>query len=226
MRGACGCAHSCVRRTAGDGREDFTETQNSELKTQNLLRTELRTRREIAVMNRPGRLLLCVCLAAVVAPGCLSRSRLNESCEWVGDAPRALTLQQRAHMEHLVSDVELAEELGLAFALVYVAVSLVLIRTLTKRVGDDLRHLTIALGLAAVVTSGVALACFNMLRVQVAEIIRTGNMHRSLRAASPPWSAHLPALYAAAVFVFAVLALVEGARTRREIAEFRLQISD
>lgn len=56
-----------------------------------------------------------VLLPAALSSGCLSRSRLNGRCEWVGDDSSKLDLQRAADRRHLVGDVELAEELGIRY---------------------------------------------------------------------------------------------------------------
>ena len=63
------------------------------------------------IMRSPA---LAAVVVAILA-GCLPTERLNEACEWVGDAPRALDLSRRADRKHLELDVRLAEDLGIRF---------------------------------------------------------------------------------------------------------------
>jgi hypothetical protein len=63
-------------------------------------------------------LLLAVWAAGVVVnyatcPGCLPRDRFNKTCEWAGDTPFPLDVQNPAHRAHLVEDAQLAEELAI-----------------------------------------------------------------------------------------------------------------
>jgi hypothetical protein len=59
--------------------------------------------------------LLLLSLLGVCLSGCLSRSRLNTNCEWTHDAAFQLDLRRGADEEHLIDDVELAEELGIRY---------------------------------------------------------------------------------------------------------------
>ena len=52
----------------------------------------------------------------VRCPGCIARDRVNESCEWTGDARFPLEPKNAAHQEHLIEDAQLAEELGIRYA--------------------------------------------------------------------------------------------------------------
>ncbi len=59
------------------------------------------------------RRLLLAFTAALAATGCLDQSRVNAKCEWTDPSALAqLDLHDRAQRAHLVSDVRIAEELG------------------------------------------------------------------------------------------------------------------
>ena len=48
--------------------------------------------------------------------GCIDRDRVNKTCTWEGDARFTFDPQSAAHQRHLVTDAQLAEELGIRFA--------------------------------------------------------------------------------------------------------------
>jgi hypothetical protein len=55
-------------------------------------------------------------LAGVVCfSACLPRHRLNSACSWTGDPSLALDLRRAADRNHLIEDVEVAEELGVRY---------------------------------------------------------------------------------------------------------------
>jgi hypothetical protein len=56
-------------------------------------------------------LLLLACLS-----GCIGRERLNGTCEWTHDPTFPVDLQYRAHQQHLIDDVQAAEELAIRYA--------------------------------------------------------------------------------------------------------------
>jgi len=49
-------------------------------------------------------------------PGCLDRTRLNESCVWTGDTSFRIDHDIPAHQQHLVHDAQLAEDLAVRYA--------------------------------------------------------------------------------------------------------------
>ncbi|HUR33972.1 MAG TPA: hypothetical protein VM032_09280 [Vicinamibacterales bacterium] len=212
-----------------------------------------------------------VLLPAALSSGCLSRSRLNGGCEWVGDASYRLDLQRAADRQHLVGDVELAEELGIRygdtfrkdhgrleehaqasacqarlvrtiadthgltaaivqaarasrpaladgvtltlFAVLYGLASLGLIRTARARLADaGLGPLVVGYGVSGLAMSGLGVLGLNLVWVPVVEIIRTGNMHRSLRVAPLPWPSHLLSLFLGGVVAFALILAVSHLR--------------
>jgi hypothetical protein len=57
-------------------------------------------------------LLLLACLSV----GCIGRERLNANCEWTHDAIFPVDLQNRTHQQHLIDDVQAAEELAIRYA--------------------------------------------------------------------------------------------------------------
>jgi hypothetical protein len=66
-------------------------------------------------------LLLLVPAAAGVTlarhcPGCIDRSRVTRTCEWIGDASFALDPNNPSQHRHLVADAQLAEELAIRYA--------------------------------------------------------------------------------------------------------------
>jgi hypothetical protein len=52
----------------------------------------------------------------VYRPGCLPRDRVNTTCEWTGDGRFTIDPHNAAHRAHLVTDAQLAEELGIRYA--------------------------------------------------------------------------------------------------------------
>lgn len=216
--------------------------------------------------------MLGALLLAIGLCGCLSRSRLNETCDWVGDSPIALNAERASDRRHLVEDVELAEELSIRYGdsfrkqfgrleeharaaacqgklfdtiaqihqvtpqdvrvarsirrawvdplslivlgALYCVVSAKLVRTICKRLSaGGMRPLLVGLGLGAVAISFCGLICLNLIWVPLVETIRTGNMHRSFRAAQLPWSNHLVALYIGGVVIFIALAFAYQLRS-------------
>ncbi len=219
--------------------------------------------------------MVAVLALIVFSSGCLTRSRLNATCEWVDDLPRTLNLDFAPDMDHLVSDVELAEELGirygdsfrrhygrsveatrrtecqnrllgeiadlhqvssaqvresrrarpafvdlavlLAFGVVYCFVAAAVIRVTIARVGLERRMVLLAgIAIGAAGLSGAGLASFNLLWVPIVEIIRTGNTHRSSRAAVLPWGAHLLELLVLGILLFGALACFQAWRANRK----------
>jgi hypothetical protein len=55
--------------------------------------------------------LLLACLS-----GCIGRERLNRNCEWTHDATFTFDIQNRTHQQHLIEDVQAAEELAIRYA--------------------------------------------------------------------------------------------------------------
>jgi len=49
-------------------------------------------------------------------PGCLDRTRVNQSCVWAGDTTFRIDHNIRAHQQHLVQDAQLAEDLAVRYA--------------------------------------------------------------------------------------------------------------
>ena len=52
----------------------------------------------------------------VRCPECLPRDRVNTNCEWTGDSSFRIDPQNATHRAHLVTDAQLAEELGIRHA--------------------------------------------------------------------------------------------------------------
>jgi hypothetical protein len=48
--------------------------------------------------------------------GCSGRERLNANCEWADDATFTFDIQNRTHQQHLIEDVQAAEELAIRYA--------------------------------------------------------------------------------------------------------------
>ena len=65
----------------------------------------------------PSLLLILAAVAGVVfaehCPGCIERSRINQSCDWTGDAAFPIDSNNPAHRLHLVADAQLAEDLAI-----------------------------------------------------------------------------------------------------------------
>lgn len=57
---------------------------------------------------------IALVLAGAVV-GCLDERRLNATCEWGGDSAFALGVSNRAHLDHLTRDAQLAEANGIRF---------------------------------------------------------------------------------------------------------------
>jgi hypothetical protein len=197
---------------------------------------------------------------------------LNGRCEWVGDASTPLDLQHAADTQHLVGDVELAEDLGIRygdtfrkkygrldehtkasecqaslfriiadrhglspervqaarssrpaladgvtlilFAILYGFASLGLIRAVQARLAyAGLGPLVVGFGVSGLAMSGLGLLCLNLVWVPAVEIMRTGNMHRSLRVAPLPWTSHLVSLFLGGIVAFAVILAMKRLKT-------------
>ena len=46
-------------------------------------------------------------------PGCIPRDRINDNCEWTGDARFPIDSAEQGHRDHLTQDAQLAEELAI-----------------------------------------------------------------------------------------------------------------
>jgi hypothetical protein len=64
---------------------------------------------------RVGRLLPLVVLASLGLSTCSRREGLNFACQWVADPPFRIDLGTEAHVQHLLDDVRVAEELGIRY---------------------------------------------------------------------------------------------------------------
>lgn len=62
------------------------------------------------------RLTWFVAVASLCVAACLPRYRFNKQCQWTGDLPRPLDLQDARDRRHLVEDAQLAEELGMRYS--------------------------------------------------------------------------------------------------------------
>src|SRR6266550_7948673 len=56
-----------------------------------------------------------VVLTRISCPGCVDRGRANSRCEWTGDTAFRVNAADRAQWRHLVTDAQLAEELGVRY---------------------------------------------------------------------------------------------------------------
>ena len=65
----------------------------------------------------PSLLVIAAVAAGIVfagdCPGCIERRRINQSCEWTGDAAFPIDSNDPAHRRHLVADAQLAEDLAI-----------------------------------------------------------------------------------------------------------------
>jgi len=64
------------------------------------------------VRKRP---LLAIVLASVCLFGCSRRAGLNFDCTWVLDSPLRVDLRNESHVQHLLDDIRVAEELGMRY---------------------------------------------------------------------------------------------------------------
>jgi hypothetical protein len=57
-----------------------------------------------------------VVLTRIFCPGCIDRTRANNTCEWAGDTAFKVNAADQAQWRHLVSDAQLAEELAVRYS--------------------------------------------------------------------------------------------------------------
>src|SRR5260221_9387988 len=57
-----------------------------------------------------------VVLTRITCPGCVDRGRANSRCDWTGDTAFRVNAADHAQWRHLVTHVQLAEELAVRYA--------------------------------------------------------------------------------------------------------------
>ena len=60
--------------------------------------------------------LLSVPLLTICVSGCIARNRVNDNCQWTGDARTRLDIQRSADIRHLMNDATIAEDVAIRYA--------------------------------------------------------------------------------------------------------------